>query len=104
MSIKHKRFQQNYPAGGIEVQFNLEGEGKNIVVNTIQIHDNFESGLPDSPELEYDYDTQEWKLFTYYKMDNTDGTTVTIREWVNKPFAKEIVEEIVRIKEEEPPM
>ena len=62
----HKRFQHNTNAGGTEVQFNLEYDGHEVKVTTIQLHSNYDSGLPHGAHLEYDHDHNEFNLCTYY--------------------------------------
>jgi hypothetical protein len=96
----HKQFQCDVPEGGIDIQFNLEYNGENIMVNTIQINGNFNTGLPESPTLEWHND--KWMLCRNYKTE-LNGQEVDATEYINTDLSNNIVNKILEIKEQEVP-
>ena len=99
----HKQFQHDTIDGGTDVQFNLEYDGKNVSVSNIQLHSNFNSGLPHSAYLEYDHEFGDWKLCAYYNKEDINKNIINVREWIGSNLSKEIVKKILEIKENETP-
>ncbi len=50
--IIHKRIQNDYENGSIEIQINFVAESRNVKVSNIQIKSTFDCGLPTSPTIE----------------------------------------------------
>lgn len=96
----HKRFQYNNDKGGIDVQFNLEYDGHQVNILNLQVHGNYPTGLPSSPELKH----HNGKLKFYNEWDEKDGDKYTRRyKYHNDNVSQDIVKEILRIRDEEAP-
>ncbi len=100
--MTHREFQLNTPEGGTNVHFNINGNGIDVVITTVQVHSNFKSGLPNSPELEWNPEAGKWMLAGYYNKD-VNGTPTKVREFINTELSNQIVDKIMEIKEEETP-
>jgi hypothetical protein len=50
--IVHKRIQNDYEQGGIEIQLNFDVDNGRVKVSNIHIHSTFDCGLPTSPTFE----------------------------------------------------
>ena len=85
---------------GISVDFVLDYEGVKLVVKNIQLHSNYDSGLPHSAQLEYHDRAGEWLLRAYYTKE-IDGEARRVSEWLTYPLAEEIAKNIVSVKEDE---
>lgn len=93
--ITHKRFQNDYSEGSIEVQVDFILENGVFKIANIQIHGTFDSGLPNSPTFEQQND----KAFIVSHYINISGKRIMERIVGNK-YADEIAEEILKLKKE----
>jgi hypothetical protein len=93
--IIHKRFQKNYNSGSIEVQVNFNVNDKNIEVTNIQIHENFDSGIPNSPIIE-EINNRTFLVESY----TIEKGRNVIHRMVDNVYANDIVSEIMRLKSE----
>ena len=100
--MTHREFQLDTTEGSTNVHFNVDGNGIDVVITTIQIHSNFKSGLPHSAELEWNSEAGKWMLAAYYTKD-VNGTATNVREFINTQLSNQIIERIMEIKEEETP-
>ena len=100
-----KHFQHNVDNNvdkATSVDFTLEYDGNKVVVENIQLHSNYKSGLPHNAQMEFDNQTGEWTLRVYYLKD-INGVPTNVAEWLYSPLEKEIAQKIIKIKDEEAP-
>ncbi len=100
----HKQFR--YPLHGrdaTDVQFNLNYAGQKVSVTKIKLRSKYKNELPLRAYLEYDSDNHEWKLCSYYDIEDKIKGLIKVRKWFDSLLAKEIVKKILEIKEEETP-
>lgn len=93
--IIHKRFQNNYNEGSIEIQVDFILENGVLKMSNIQIQGTFNSGLPNSPTIEQ----QNNKTFLVSHYTNIAGKRIMERIVGNK-YADDIVAQILRLKKE----
>ena len=93
--ITHKRFQNDYSEGSIEVQVDFIPENGVFKISNIQIHGTFDTGLPSSPTFEQVNNT----AFLVSHYTNIVGERIMERVVGNK-YADEIVEQILKLKKE----
>ena len=97
----HKQFQ--YPVSvdkAIDVQFNLEFDGSKVDITNIQIHSNYGSGLPHSPQLK-----EHNGAFKFYKeFESKEGNNFVGKfQYFDDEVSRGIIQKILKIKEEETP-
>ena len=91
--IVHKRLQNDYDEGGIEIQINFNVDNGVVTVSSIQIHSSFDSGLPTSPAFE-EFNNKDFLVAHYTTADKNvferiigniyaDKITKQIRELIN---------------------
>jgi len=89
----HKRFQKDYKNGSIEVQVNFSVENNSIEISTIQIHSNFDSGLPINPTIE---SVGDKKIFIAQYKD-ANGKSIKERI-VGNEYSDDIINSILEVK------
>ena len=100
--MNHYRIHLDYPEGSIEVQFDLEFDGSQSYVTEILLHTNGKIELPISliPELKL-INGKYILTYSYPVLEN--GKSLSKEESIQSPYGPDIVEEILRIKEEQTP-
>jgi hypothetical protein len=89
--IIHKRIQNDYEKGSIEIQINFDVDHSNVKVSNIHIHDTFDSGLPASPTFE-EHNSKNFLVAHYTK----DGKKIFERI-IGNIYADNITEHISEI-------
>lgn len=100
-----KHFQHNADNNidkATSVDFTLEYDGNNVIIENIQLHSNYDSGLPHSATMEHNDNTGIWTLRAYYWKE-IKGVNTKIAEWLSSPLAKEIAQKIIKVRDEETP-
>lgn len=99
----HKRIQFDFTSTeSIEVQFDLEFDGTNLLIRNINLHGNYDTGLPTQPEIKYLEKAGEYQFYiTYLEMEN--GKFVDRYEFVINERGRQIIRRIMEIAEEEKP-
>ncbi|RFM31600.1 hypothetical protein [Chitinophaga silvisoli] len=101
--MKHIRIQHNTLKGGIEIQFDLDYDGKNPIITNIAIHSSYkpDTPLPKNPELVYH--ESKWRFKDAYKKLGADGLIKETVEYSNDGLSNDLINEIFeKVKEEIP--
>ncbi|AYD48185.1 hypothetical protein [Arachidicoccus soli] len=106
---KRCHFQYDAVKGGTSVDFMLEYDAINdkMIISNIQLHSDYDSGLPHNAYVENNPTTHQKQLCAKYKNKKKnfegDDKDVEIWEWLDSDLAKAIQERIFDMAEEQRP-